>query len=147
MAKRNKREQSFLGMFYAPICWCDLEPILERWKEILNEANTPQMYKDWYYLEFDFKKKNKKKKRYKREVYKDLARAVAYGWFKERNLTEICRNLAECTNLADGPRTKNKEEAIRHGINGQMKFFKKERIETQNDPSLIITSKQRRKSA
>ena len=147
MIKSNKGEQSFLGMFYAPICWCDLEPILERWKEILNEANTPKMYKDWHYLEFDFKKKNKKKKRYKREVYNDLARAVAYGWFKERNLTEICRILVKCTNLADGPRTKNKEEAIRHGINGQMKFFKKERIETQNDPSLIITSKQRRKSA
>ena len=113
----------------------------------MNEANTPQKYKDWNYLEFDFKKKNKKKKRYKREVYKDLARAVAYGWFKERNLTEICRNLVDCTNLADGPRIKNKEEAIRHGINGQMKFFKKERIETQNDPSLIITSKERRKSA
>lgn len=147
MTKSNKGEQSFLGMFYAPICWCDLEPILERWKEILNEANTPKMYKDWHYLEFDFKKKNKKKKRYKREVYNDLARAVAYGWFKERNLTEICRILVKCTNLADGPRIKNKEEAIRHGINGQMKFFKKERIETQNDPSLIITSKQRRKSA
>lgn len=147
MTKSNKGEQSFLGMFYAPICWCDLEPILERWKEILNEANTPKMYKDWHYLEFDFKKKNKKKKRYKREVYNDLARAVAYGWFKERNLTEICRILVKCTNLADGPRIKNKEEAIRHGINGQMKFFKKERIETQTDPSLIITSKQRRKSA
>ena len=147
MVNENKGEQSFLSLFYAPICWCDLEPILERWKEILNEANTPKMYKDWHYLEFDFKKKNKKKKRYKREVYKDLARAVAYGWFKERNLTEICRILAKCTNLADGLRIKNKEEAIRHGINGQMKYFKKERIETQNDPSLIITSKQRRKSA
>ena len=147
MAKNNKGEQSFLSLLRVTKCWCDLEPVLKRWKEIMNKANTPQKYKDWNYLEFDFKKKNKKKKRYKREVYKDLARAVAYGWFKERNLTEICRNLVDYTNLADGPRIKNKEEAIRHGINGQMKFFKKERIETQNDPSLIITSKQRRKSA
>ena len=147
MAKNNKGEQSFLSLLRVTKCWCDLEPVLKRWKEIMNEANTPQKYKDWNYLEFYFKKKNKKKKRYKREVYKDLARAVAYGWFKERNLTEICRILAKCTNLADGPRIKNKEEAIRHGINGQMKFFKKERIETQTDPSLIITSKQRRKSA
>ena len=147
MAKNNKGEQSFLSLLRVTKCWCDLEPVLKRWKEIMNKANTPQKYKDWNYLEFDFKKKNKKKKRYKREVYKDLARAVAYGWFKERNLTEICRNLVDYTNLADGPRIKNKEEAIRHGINGQMKFYKKERIETQKDPSLVITTKQRRKSA
>lgn len=146
MAKNNKGEQSFLSLLRVTKCWCDLEPVLKRWKEILNKANTPCQYKDWYYLEFDFKVKNNEEKRYKAEIYKDLARAVAYGWFKERNLTEICRILVKCTNLADGPRIKNKEEAIRHGINGQMKFFKKERIETQNDPSLIITSKERRKS-
>lgn len=147
MTKNNKGEKSFLGQFHAPICWCDLEPILERWKEIMNEDNTPQNYKDWHYLEFDFNKKNKNRKRYKREVYKDLARAFACGWFKERNLTEICRYFAENSNLADGPRTKNKVEAIRHGINGKMHHYKKERIETQKDPSLVITTKQRRKSA
>ncbi|WP_033147995.1 hypothetical protein [Prevotella sp. P6B1] len=132
-----EKEQSFLGQFYTQNCWGDLRQILEVWRQYLNEPNHSAKFKDWDNLEFAFSSVFKRK-----NVYYDLARMIAYGWFKERKIARICEYLAKHTNLDDNQNMFRRKENIRHGIYGQINHFKKEREQTKKDESLIITTQQ-----
>lgn len=137
MKKEIKKEQSFLGLFYAPICWGDLRPILEIWRTHLKEPNRTRKFMDWDNLEFVFSDVFNKQK-----VYRDLAHMIAFGWFKEKKIARICKYLAKHTNLNDNENMHIRAKNIRHGIYGQIKRFKKERELTKKDESFIITTQQ-----
>ena len=72
MNKEIKKEQSFLGLFYAPICWGDLRPILEIWRTHLKEPNRTRKFMDWDNLEFVFDDKFKKQNLYYQLLDKSL---------------------------------------------------------------------------
>ena len=137
MKKEIKKEQSFLGLFYAPICWGDLRPILEIWRTHLKEPNRTRKFMDWDNLEFVFDDKFKKQ-----NLYYDLARMIAYGWFKDRKIDRISVYLAKHTNLDDNENMFRRKENIRHGIYGQINQFRKERNLTKKGESFIITTQQ-----
>ena len=137
MKKEIKKEQSFLGLFYAPICWGDLRPILEIWRTHLKEPNRTRKFMDWDNIEFVFSDVFNKQK-----VYRDLAHMIAFGWFKEKKIARICKYLAKHTNLNNNEDLNIRAKNIRHGIYGQIKRFKKERELTKKDESFIITTQQ-----
>jgi hypothetical protein len=92
---------------------------------------------DWDNLEFVFDDKFKKQ-----NLYYDLARMIAYGWFKDRKIDRISVYLAKHTNLDDNENMFRRKENIRHGIYGQINQFRKERNLTKKDESFIITTQQ-----
>lgn len=137
MKKIIKKEQSFLGLLYANKCWYDLKPILDLWRQYLNEPNRSRKFKDWDNLEFVFDDEIKKQ-----DIYYDLARMIAYGWFRDRKIARISAYLAKHSNLNENKNMLIRAKNIRHAIHMQMKYFAKERKLTKKDESFIITTQQ-----
>lgn len=136
MQETIEKEQSFLGMFYAP-SWPDLKIILEEWRNWLKEPNCSNQYMDWVNLEFIFDGRVTKQK-----IYRDLAHIIAFGWFKEEKLTRICDYLARHTNLNENNDMQIRAKNIRHAIYGQMTFYKEQRAKTKSNGTIIITTQQ-----
>jgi len=135
MRKREVNEQSLLGQFY-PCTHRYFKPYLEEWRDVLLGPNKNNDIEEWYNLEFDFTGKNKD------TVYRDLARAFAYGWFISNNLSALARYIASHSNLTTNRNLKTRSETIRQGIKRQLKLFEKEIQTRKQNGSFIIIPQQ-----
>ena len=132
-----EREQSFLGLFYTQKCWTDLKKMLEGWRKYLAEPNRSKSFKEWDNLVFYIEDQT-----IRYNVYKDLVRAYACGWFKERFLKRLCRYLAIHTNLDDNEDLEIRTNNIRHEFYNKMYLYEKERKITKKDETIVITTQQ-----
>lgn len=132
-----EKEQSFLGLFRTQKCWPDLKKMLEEWRENLAEPYRSKPFIEWDIIVF-----NIKDSKIRNNVYKDLVRAYACGWFKERFLKRLCRYLAIHTNLDDNENLEIRTNNIRHEFYNKMYLYEKERKITKKDETIVITTQQ-----
>ena len=131
MAKREVKEPSLLGQFY-PCIHRDLKEYLEGWRVYLCEPSKSIDIEKWGYLEFNFTGN------YKNLIYRDLARAYAYGWFIPDNLSKLAQYMALHSNLATNDNLKTRKETIRQGIKRQLDHFEKEIQYRKEHGNIII---------
>lgn len=135
MTRTGKREQSLLGLFF-PHYRRYMIAFLEGWREVLCEPCKSQKIEEWNYLVFDF---NNHKTQ---QIYRDLARAISYGWIEEENISMVARFMVTHSNMDDGKKEKTRIGTIRQGITRKMSEFKKIRQYRKQHGNIPITTQQ-----
>lgn len=135
MINKEKGEQSLLGLIL-PHYRRYMVTYLNGWREVLCEPYKSQKIEEWSYLEFNF---NNHKKQL---IYRDLARAIAYGWIEDENITMVARFMAAHSNLDFGKKEETRIGTIRQGITRQMSQFEKVRQYRKENGNIIITTQQ-----